>query len=423
MLQLWFFANTILAQLYRRVGGFNLSLSMILLLLAGLVLVRRGSGFTLGSLRTVLILSAYFLFSGVLVLSGPCSDHSFKALATAPILLCLIVAALKIGYDAGVQDWLDLRKTVVWILVFAFASFALEAAIPSLYPLKQVFRSHWQLSGVWPEPSHVAISLFPCLAVLLVSEDRGIRRRGWFAAVALLLVCRPTTLVIMLAAWVLYRMVIHGQIRQAGALGLGFSVLVAAAAAVNYQKLVLPVVSRFEGVFSGAENLSVSVSSLVYVQGWQDAWFDLIHSHGLGVGINMMGCGSLPDVLARSLLTLLGHPSLNAEDGSFLFAKVVAEAGVVGVLFYIAVIWRWTHRERRTRQLPEGPEREAAGMQNAVVFAFIVGSFLRTSGYFDGLMLMGIVGLVTPMRHSGKQVGGYFSRSRTHSDASGLSGD
>jgi hypothetical protein len=394
MLQLWFFANTILAQIYGQISGFNLSMNVIVLLLAGVILARQGRGFTRATLRIILGLSLYFVFSFIVILSGPCSSHPIKSLITSPIVFFLIVTGLKVGSEARAQDWLKLRKTAEWALLCAFASFAFEAAVPSLFPDKEHYRLQWQLSGIFPEPSHVAVSLFACLAVLLLAEDKRTRMKGWLAALLLLIVSRPTTLVALIITWISYRAIVHGKLRQAAKLVFAMGVLIAVAAAVDYRLLVQPTATRLSGLFVSSEESNIT--SLVYIQGWEDAWVNLVRTHGLGLGVNMMGCGELPDILPRTALTLIGQETLNADDGSFLFGKVVSEAGIMGILLYMAIIWRWIHRERQMRYIPVGPEREAASIQNALVFSFVMASFLRTSGYFDGIMLLGIVGLVAP---------------------------
>ena len=394
MLQLWLFANTILAQIFGRVGGLNLSLNVVVLLPAGIILARREQGLTLGALRVTAFLCAYFAFSCAIVLSGPCSAHPLKALITIPILLFLIITAFKMVDSSHVEDWLSLQRVVKWALVISFASFALEALRPSWFPSTAVYRADYKLSGIFPEPSHVAVSLFPCVAILLASENKKARRAGWLTILALLIVCRPTTLLVLILAWILYSAIIHGKIRQTGVVVLVVGVIVLAAVFIDYQDLVEPTVLRLRGVLGSTKDFNMS--SLVYLQGWQDAWFNLKRTHGLGLGVNMMGCGALPEVLARRILAVIGLASKNAEDGSFLFSKVVSETGAAGILIYLAIIARWIYRERQTRKMSLGPEREAAGIQNALIFSFVVASFLRTSGYFDGIPLLGIAGLFAP---------------------------
>jgi hypothetical protein len=146
--------------------------------------------------------------------------------------------------------------------------------------------------------------------------------------------------------------------------------LVILGSAINYDLLIRPTVARVVGVAAPGD--TENTSSLVYLQGWQDAWANIARTHGLGLGFNMMGCHPLPDVPARTILALEGKgmEELNAQDGSILFGKIVSEAGVGGLVFYGAIIWWWVRLEKR--------------------FCFVVSSFIRSVGYFSGGMLLWI---------------------------------
>lgn len=394
MLSLWFFANTILAQFYGRLGGLNglnLSMNTVVLGIAGIFLIRRSKGSTLGLIRFALILFGYFVFSIAIAILGPCQDLPLKALLTIPILLFLLVAALKVGESASTGDWLRLGRSAQWALLFAFVSFLMELLAPSLFPNRAQYRSRGELSGIFPEPSHVAVSLILCVVVLLSSPQRRWRQSGWLALAVLLVFSRSSTLIVMTVAWIIYRYVVRAKAHQAFGYIMVSVSLVGVAAAVNYDQIILPTWERISGIVS--TDASTNISSLVYVQGWQDTWFNLERTHGLGLGANMMGCGVLPDVSSRLILSLHDFGELNADDGSFLFAKIVSETGVVGILLYLLIIWRWVYLERRLPRLVPEAVRAAAKVQTALIFCFIVLSFVRSTGYFDGVLLIGVAAL------------------------------
>jgi len=204
-----------------------------------------------------------------------------------------------------------------------------------------------------------------------------------------LLLSRSSTLIAFIAVYVLYRIFSRGKARQAAALTLGVGALFALAATVDYSRFVLPTIARITGI--AAPNETENLSSLVYVQGWQDAWFNLKRTHGMGLGINMMGCSPLPDVSVRSVLALGGLGDINAEDGSFLFAKIVSEAGVLGIVFYIVLIWWWVQLERRLGHSQKDAIYVAVSVQAVFIFCFLASSFLRSANYFDGGFLFWVV--------------------------------
>jgi hypothetical protein len=200
---------------------------------------------------------------------------------------------------------------------------------------------------------------------------------------------RSSTLVVFTAAWIAYRHLVQRKIRQGVLVVLGTGLLVALAAIINFDRLVLPTMARATGVAASSE--TTNVSSLVYVQGWQDAWFNLQRTGGIGVGLNMMGRGTLPNVPARVVLSLSGLEELNAQDGSFLFSKITSEAGVLGIVLYLVIIWRWGKIEKRLSRNGMERDQSSVAMQSALIFCFVVSSFIRSTGYFGGGLLLFVV--------------------------------
>jgi hypothetical protein len=133
-----------------------------------------------------------------------------------------------------------------------------------------------------------------------------------------------------------------------------------------------------------------NISSLVYAQGWQDALANLQRTHGLGLGFNMMGCAPLPDVPARQVLDNVFHlGELNAEDGSFLFSKIVSETGLIGLIMIGFVIFGLVKLERKVRNIASVAAESVIPIFAALLYIFVISIILRSSGYFAvSLMLM-----------------------------------
>jgi hypothetical protein len=140
----------------------------------------------------------------------------------------------------------------------------------------------------------------------------------------------------------------YRKFRQSLIAVLGIGLFVTLGTVMNYDRFVGPTLERVAGVTRSSE--IDNISSLVYLQGWQDAWSNLQRTNGLGLGFSMMGCTPLPDVSARSALANLFELELNAEDGSILFGKIVSEAGVLGILFfYCNLLVAFTNCERHSQ--------------------------------------------------------------------------
>jgi len=391
MLQLWLVANTILWPLSATLGGMTLGLNVVVLILVGIVWLGINWKIAIGSAELILAFFAYAIYSSIVVLAGPCRADFSKSILSIPILMFLFLLGLEVGRRANNRDWLKLQTTSQWILVVVYISFAIEKLVPALFPLHAGAQASGQLSGLFSEPSHVAFSLFPCVAILQVSACKKTRRKGILAHIGLLVFSRSSTLVVLTAAWIAYRHLVQRKIRQAVLVVLGTALLVALVSIINFDQFVLPTVTRATGVAASSE--TTNVSSLVYVQGWQDAWFNLQRTRGIGLGLNMMGHGTLPDVPARNVLSLLGLENLNAQDGSFLFAKIISETGVLGMALYVMIIWRWIRLEKSLRRHSENPVHSVAVAQTALIFCFIVSSILRGAGYFSGGLLLLVVAL------------------------------
>lgn len=388
MLQLWFIANTILWPFGIDLGGLNLQVNVVLLILAGTYFLWKRRKIAFSTVRVLLFLFAYISLSFLAAIAGPCGDKFQKSMITVPILMILSLIGLEAGRVATTRDWLGLQKMATAALIITFSGFLVEMLRPAWFPFSARYRSAGLLSGLFHEPSEVAFSLFPCIAVLLVAENKALRRRGIVALGGLLLFSRSSTLIALIAAWILYRLLVQRKLRQAGLLAVGFVGIVGLTSAVNYT-LVAPTIDRIAGVVlsDGTDN----ISSLVYVQGWEDAWANFTRTRGVGLGFNMMGCHPLPDVPARAVLAIGGLGELNAENGSFQFAKIVSEAGVAGIAFYVAIIWWWIRLERKIRELRDNPERCVNTIQAALMFCFISSSFIRGGSYFGGELLLWLV--------------------------------
>ncbi|GAB1233139.1 hypothetical protein UT4_16050 [Ferrigenium sp. UT4] len=389
MLKLWFVANTLLWPFNVDAGGLKLGLNVILLTLVGTVWLLKNQRFSGYSVNVLSGLFIFLIFSYLAAITGICTDKFLKFALTAPVFIFLIFVGLEVGWRSTDNDWLNLQKVSQWVLLVAFAGFIIEALLPGSFPLQAGSRSEGKFSGLFAEPSHVAFSLFPSIAILLVAESKPMRRKGILALVSLLLFSRSSTLIALIVVWVSYRMFAQGKFRQVLLAVPAMALIVALGAMVDYDRFVGPTLERVAGVVGASE--TQNMSSLVYLQGWQDAWNNLLRTEGLGLGFNMMGCTPLPDVQARDILSSVMHIELNSEDGSHLFGKIVSEAGIFGILFFIVIIWWWIRIEKKFRKYGLNKTTAAISIQMALIFTFIAPAFIRSPGYFSGGFLLMIV--------------------------------
>lgn len=382
MLQFWFFANSLLWPFGVEVGGFRLGLNVVAIVLVGVVFLikRRLSGFGKTVIAAVFI---YTLFSVIVIYIGPCTDKFVKSLITTPAFFFIILVGLEIGWKASDEDWLKLQKLCPWLLLAAFGSFAAE-----FFGLLEGKGRYESYSGIFFEPSHVAFSLFPSVAILLLAQSKRLRQIGMLALLGLLLFSRSSTLLMLTVAWLFYQAFMQRKLNKSVLLWVGalsLSLLV-----IDYDSVLAPLMDRLLGVSGGTYNTE-NISSLVYLQGWQDVWANLNRTNGLGLGFNMMGCAPLPDVDARGVLARTFEIELNSEDGSFIFSKLVSETGVFGILFLLVIVWWFVRLVLAIRKLGWDVKNDAIMIQTGLIFLFLLVSVSRGGGYFNAAMLIWVV--------------------------------
>ena len=140
-----------------------------------------------------------------------------------------------------------------------------------------------------------------------------------------------------------------------------------------------------------------NMSSLVYLQGWQDAYANFISSHGIGLGFNMMGCDPLPKTEARLILKeYFNADKLNSQDGSFLLSKGISEFGV----FFIIFIGYSLHTLKQTYKVSSSftnqTVRRVYSIWGIIIFSALFTMSVRSSSYFTGNFPLLVFALFAP---------------------------
>lgn len=83
---------------------------------------------------------------------------------------------------------------------------------------------------------------------------------------------------------------------------------------------------------------TTNLTTLVWLQGWQLAYLNFIESYGLGLGFNVLGLSTTITPVVSDVIYNLTGEFFNVQDGGFLAAKIIAEFGVLGVVFSFVYI-------------------------------------------------------------------------------------
>lgn len=373
-----------------QIGGLKLGLNVMVLLLVSPVWLLKKHTIATISAKALLILLAYLLLSYIVAIAGPCTDKFTKLFFTAPVFLFLISVGLEIGWNASEDDWFNLQKIAALILLLAFAGFVVEMLFPGLFPDQAKYRINGTYSGILHEPSNVAFSLFPSVAILLLAEKQWLQRIGLLALLGLYIFSRSSTLIALTLGWFVYQSLRKGRFGKSLIIGFAVASLVALLAMIDYDTFLAPTVDRVGGVILG-QGETANISSLVYLQGWQDAWANFQRTNGFGLGFNMMGCSPLPDVSAREILTRSLGFELNSEDGSFLFSKLTSEMGWICIASFLVLIWWWLSLEKEIRTSRADIRNQVIRVQTMLMVYFLISSVVRGGGYFNTVLLLLVV--------------------------------
>ena len=387
MVSLWFAANTLLWPFIFEVFGLKLGLNVVALACIAIVWFVRHPSPAKWTSRFFAALCVFMFYSFVIGSTGSCTDRLQKMVVTGPVFVLLTFVGLEIGFNSVREDWVRLKERTPWIVSIVILSLLIEATFPTSFPDQAGYRSEGRLSGLYSEPSILAVTLFPSILVLLASKNIRLIRIGILTLTLVVLLSYSTTIVTLTFCWLLFYLFLRDRLLNFLSYLIGAILLVELFLSFIDQSFLDASAARLLGIWFG-EHETDNISSLVYLQGWQDAWINLQRTNGLGLGFNMMGCTPLPLAPAREILARYFHIELNTDDGSTILAKLISETGVVGIVATVLLIsWFFyvvTDLRRNLRQVGF----EDALIPVVVIFAFIAASGIRSSGYFSGIFLL-----------------------------------
>jgi len=137
--------------------------------------------------------------------------------------------------------------------------------------------------------------------------------------------------------------------------------------------------------FSSTNNLT----SLVFLQGWELAYLNIIDTYGIGLGFQMLGSEmTKTGVFTNLIIHITGSATaLNISDGGLFAAKIIAEFGIIGIIgcvffiFWIIKIIFNTNKIYNFESLNEIDKRKL--FMFGIIFSYIVEMFFRGYGYFS----------------------------------------
>lgn len=247
-------------------------------------------------------------------------------------------------------------------------------------------------SGLFNEPSHVAMYLLPLIFYRLLKNYRDPVAICLIGIILLLANSATFVVGIGLLCLVMYARVLKVSPRRIllGLLALGLflaSILMVEVGLLNVSIISERVYAIILAASRADPSGIMNASAIVWLNGWSQAYDSIILTNGLGVGWNQMGCGDFYWVgrFSNHISLWTGGLVLNWNDGSFLASKLISELGALGV---VIVTWL-TIRSAKAIIVYIFDSSKELSASNTTIVANVAGAmaillllFIRANGYF-----------------------------------------
>lgn len=192
------------------------------------------------------------------------------------------------------------------------------------------------------EPSHFALDFLPMLLYVVVRSHLPIKIALLLGSLTLCLMLENLTLLVGLV--LILGIVVRLHLRLLLLLLLLSPLIFVVLQVGNLEYYV----ERLN-FSSSASNLS----TLVYMQGLERAYLNLMETYFLGVGFQQFGIVGSMGGIQEQIKALHGE-ELNLLDGSSVASKIIGEFGMFGVLCMLLYFWYFLHSAKWLRKVSIG---------------------------------------------------------------------
>jgi hypothetical protein len=240
---------------------------------------------------------------------------------------------------------------------------------------------------VFEEPSHFGLAYLP---ILLFNMSLSRRPRQMLLLVIALMVA-----VLLQSLSTVAGIAITASLLLRSSLLLVFMIPVVAVGAV----LDLAYYSDRLNFSGDSSNLS----TLVFLQGWENGITNFMETRGLGVGFQQFGIAGSTGEITDKIVRMLQGSTINLMDGSTVGSKLLGEFGIlgIGIMLAFVVIAAYSVRFIRRQQRLPPLQRDIRGLFfRSMATTYVLEIFIRGTGYFDAGTFLAIVGLIGLARGS-----------------------
>jgi len=305
------------------------------------------------------------------------------------IYLCIVTYMMSVFLSK-----IDIKKlyasidlSVYVIIFFGILTILSEGrfGIPFGYNYREVFP--------FAEPSHYALFSGPFFILYFISSP-NIIRRIFILTVTLLFAIYIQSLTMLIFNILLWGLLIKPSVKN---------ILILLAMLYFFLSVIFNIEYFNKRINLDSEE-SNNLSTLVYLQGFYDAKYSLVHSNGLGLGFQMMGTQAESEIgeLIRTFYKNI-HDGINREDGGFLAAKIVAEFGIFGIVLLFMYIYLLI-KSYIILQKRSTIEDKVLVFSSGLIYSSFVYFFIRGIGYFSPSIIFFLVGFFYIFQYRYKKI-------------------
>lgn len=295
------------------------------------------------------------------IFTGCFSNKSFISYF---LLLAVFFSALLIyNMLSKIENELIFKTTIFLfylMVVIGYLAFYLQMQIKTSEDEKNMI--------LFSEPSHFAIVLTPLLIFLSLKKVKFTNLNILMVIFLAILVKNLTLLVgAIMSTFIIsfiYKKHVTGIILTTFIL-----VLISFNMEYFYHRIILD-----------TNNKISNLSALVFLSGWEEAYYNLAKTNFLGSGFNQMGFSPQTGIF-RGQLEALGFADLNIYDGGTTGAKIVYEFGLIGIMFIIFYLYGFLKLVMLIKK--EKIVDTKILFLASYYFSFFIELFVRGVGYFS----------------------------------------
>jgi hypothetical protein len=238
---------------------------------------------------------------------------------------------------------------------------------------------------VFAEPSHFALAYLPILLFRISIAKRHSQILLLAMAFALAIGLQSLTMIAGL-------LLVSALLLRSISLAIALVILAAGSLAVD-----LTYYSSRLAFSSDTTNLS----TLVFLQGWENAILNFGETAGIGVGFQQFGIAGSIGGMADKIVEILGS-NISLRDGGSTSTKLIGEFGVLGIVAIVAlvrIIARGALYLRRCQRQPARLRDQRSLFFYSFLVTYTIELFVRGTGYFAPGSFFAAIALISLWRH------------------------